>query len=106
MSAASIAALISATSTPARASSCAGKTCDYRLLLPPRPEPASNQVSIETHARREIAHITRQFDWERQRKPIPREAIEELMVLAFVRGATYAIESARPPSSGADAPKG
>ena len=58
-----------------------------------RPTSASNLPSIETHARNEIQSITREFDWaSNARRPIPREAIEELMVLAFVRGASYRAE--------------
>lgn len=54
---------------------------------------ANNEPPIAAHARNEIQAITREFDWNSHRaKPLPREAIEELMVLAFVRGASYSQE--------------
>lgn len=55
----------------------------------PRPILGDQLPPIRAQAIKEILQVTSQFDWA-QAKPIPREAIEDLMVLAYLRGAAYA----------------
>lgn len=57
---------------------------------------------MRAQAIKEILQVTSQFDWA-QAKPIPREAIEDLMVLAYLRGAAHAVEVQLGPSIAIDA---
>lgn len=58
----------------------------------PPPAPLGDKLPpIRAQAIKEILQVTSQFDWT-QAKPIPREAIEDLMVLAYLRGAAYATD--------------